>query len=340
MTDVSTDGGGVTTVLFLWVVPQRLREYLTERLDPDRVRLVFPESAEADYLLRLADVADVMVGWNPTHELLTAAPRLKLFINPGAGVQHLIEMFSALERPVPLVNGHGNSCFAAQHAVALLLALTNQVIPHHEWMSQGRWRTGDADAASIPLRGRRIGLLGYGAINRKVHQMLAGFGVRFVVMRRSGGGVLGVDRSFGPDGLHDFLRECDVLMIAVPLTEQTKGLIGAHEFELLGPTGLLVNVGRGEVVQEEPLYVALRDGVIAGAAIDVWYDYQPAANTMGKQYPYHFPFHELPRVVLSPHRAASPLDDLSRWDDVIDNIRRASLGSTDFVNLVDLRAGY
>lgn len=340
MADVSVDGGGVTTVLFLWVVPQHLRNYLATGLSGYPVRLVFPESVEAEEHLRLAEDAEVMVGWRPTPELLRAATRLRLFINPGAGVQHLIEMFRALERAVPLVNCHGNSYFAAQHAVALLLTLTNRVIPHHEWMSHGRWRTGDAEAASIPLRGRTIGLLGYGAINRKVHAMLSGFDVRFVVMRRSGGDAPAGDRVFGPYELHEFLRACDVLMIAVPLTNATSGMIGAEELDLLGHTGLLVNVGRGEVVREEPLYIALRDGVIAGAAIDVWYEYQPAEAADGRRHPYHFPFHELSNVVLSPHRAASPLDDLSRWDEVIENLRLASAGRTDFINLVDLEAGY
>jgi len=340
LADVSAGGGDVTTVLFLWDVPQRLREYLSAGLRGYPVRLLFPEMAEAEELRRLAPDADVMVGWRPTPELLRAANRLRLFVNPGAGVQHLIEMFRALERPVALVNGHGNSYFAAQHAVALLLALTNRVIPHHEWMARGRWRTGDTEAASIPLRGRTIGLLGYGAINRNVHSMLSGFDVRFVAMRRDSGEVSSIDRLFGPDSLHDFLRECDVLVIAVPLTDETKEMIGGRELELLGPTGLLVNVGRGEVVQEEPLFVALRDGVIAGAAIDVWYEYRPDPHANGRRYPYHFPFHELPNVVLSLHRAASPLDDLARWDEVIENICRASAGRTDFVNPVDLVAGY
>ena len=83
-----------------------------------------------------------------------------------------------------LANGHGNTYFTGQHAVALLLALGNKIVPHHNWMAAGQWRKGDKDAASTPLRGRRVGLLGYGAINRKVHCFLAGFELDFAILRR------------------------------------------------------------------------------------------------------------------------------------------------------------
>ena len=79
---------------------------------------------------------------------------------------------------------------------------------------------------------------------------------------------------------------------------------------------------------------------IAGAAIDVWYDYRPEQDETGRKYPYDHPFHELDNVVLSPHRGASPMDDLHRWNEVIENISRYSRGRTDFLNQVDLERGY
>jgi len=85
---------------------------------------------------------------------------------------------------VTLVNGHGNSYFTAQHAVALLLSLTNKIIPHHNWMTSGKWRLGDNEAASIPLRRRNIGFLGYGAVNQKVHKFLLGFDLSFAALKR------------------------------------------------------------------------------------------------------------------------------------------------------------
>jgi phosphoglycerate dehydrogenase-like enzyme len=333
-----------TNVLCIWQPRQELLDYLLKGLEGKDVKLVVPPDLEPEGLLRLAPDADIVLGWRPTPELLDAAARMKLFINPGAGVQHLVPMFRGLGRPVTLVNGHGNSYFTAQHTVALLLALMNKVIPHHNWMLEGRWRTGDDQAASVPLRDLTVGLLGYGHVNSKVHLFLVGYDVAFAVLHRQW-----PERAepmptpalrFSPDRLHDFLKVSDVVIASVPQTSESVGMLGRAELDLLGPNGFLVNVGRGAVVDEEALYEALRDRRIAGAAIDVWYDYRPEPDDEGRRRPHRCPFHELDNVVLSPHRAASPLNDLGRWDEVIDNITRFAAGRTDFLNIVDLAREY
>jgi phosphoglycerate dehydrogenase-like enzyme len=84
----------------------------------------------------------------------------------------------------------------------------------------------------------------------------------------------------------------------------------------------------------------LRDRGIRGAAIDVWYDYQPEPDDQERSFPFHQPFHTLDNILLSPHRAASPFSDLQRWDEVIDNLRRVADGSADLLNRVDLERGY
>jgi len=337
----------VTKVLFLWPPEAPLRAYLAEGVAASpEIELVFPPAASEEELLALAPRAHVMVGWRPTAELLAAARNLSLFINPGAGVQHLIGPFRELneKRPVTLVNGHGNSYFTAQHAVALLLALTNRVILHHNWMAGGRWRLGDAEAASIPLRGRRVGLLGYGHVNRRVHRFLAGFDVEFAALRAAWPAA-GEEpptplREFAEGELNPFLEYVDTLVLSVPETARTRGLIGAAELALLGAEGLLINVARGAAVDEESLYEALRGRTIAGAALDVWYEYRPEADRGGRKYPYYYPFHNLDNVVLSPHRAASPFGDLARWDEVVENLKRFASGRGELLNVVDLGREY
>ena len=337
----------MTKVLFLWPLEAPLRAYLADGVAASpEIELVFPPAAGEEELLALAPQAQVMVGWRPTAELLAAARNLSLFINPGAGVQHLIGPFRELneKRPVTLVNGHGNSYFTAQHAVALLLALTNRVVLHHNWMAGGRWRLGDAEAASIPLRGRRVGLLGYGHVNRQVHRFLAGFDVEFAALRAAWPAA-GEEpptplRKFAEGELNPFLEYVDTLVLSVPETARTRGLIGAAELALLGAEGLLINVARGAAVDEASLYEALRDGTIAGAALDVWYEYRPEADKGGRKYPYYYPFHNLDNVVLSPHRAASPFGDLARWDEVVENLKRFASGRGELLNVVDLGREY
>ena len=335
-----------TNVLFIWNAREDLRDYLHEGLSGiGSVNLIFPEDATEEGFLRLAPDMDIIVGWRPSRDLLDAAQRLRLFINPGVGVQHLIETFREVNqtRNVTLINGHGNTYFTAQHAVAMLLALTNKLITHHNWMVEGQWRKGDSDAKSIPLRDLNVGLLGYGAVNQKVHRFLSGFDLKFNILKRSWSNEQQLPTEsgrYGPSDLNDFLKDTDILIIAVPQTDETIGLIGKNELEILGSKGLLVNISRGPVVDEEALYRALLHRLIAGAAIDVWYNYQPEPDVDGRKFPTRFPIHELDNIVLSPHRGASPMDDLKRWDEVIENIRRFADGRDDFINVVQLDRGY
>ncbi len=339
-------------VLCLWQPRAELLDYLRRGLEGWPVQFICaPEGhewtgADEALLLPLAGDADVLLGWRPTRSLIDAAPQLKAVINPGAGVQHLIEMFAEIQqsREIVLINGHGNAVFTAQTTITLLLAMLSGTVQHHNAMVNGKWRLGDEFLANTPIGNRTIGLLGYGHVNRTVHRMLSGFGCKVLACNRSGqlpdDTELKPDRLFPIAQLDDFLGAVDVLVIAVPFTPDSEGLIGAREIELLGQDSFLVNVARGNVVNEDALYMALKDGGLAGAAIDVWYDYRPEPDSEGRSFPWNKPFHELDNVVLSPHRAASPFDDLERWDEVIENLKRLSAGHSDLLNIVDCKRGY
>jgi len=336
-----------TTVLFIWKPREELENYLRRGLESvNNLTLVFPEEETEVAFLKHAPDADVVVGWRPTREFLDTARKLRLFINPGVGVQHHLEPFREIvkTRDVVLVNGHGNTYFTAQHTVALLLALTNKVVPHHNWMVEGLWRRGDSHGKSKPMRNRNIGLLGYGAVNQKVHRFLSGFNVKFHIFRNTWEGksedLPTFAEKYDVKQLVEFLQEIDTLIVAVPQTPDTLNMIGQKELELLGRDGLVVNIARGPVINEEALFQVLSENRIAGAAIDVWYEYRPEPDDQDRKYPYHHPFHELDNVVLSPHRGASPMDDLERWNEVIENITRFAQGRTDFLNIVDLERGY
>jgi phosphoglycerate dehydrogenase-like enzyme len=336
-----------TNVLFIWKPREELKNYLRKGLESvENLTLVFPDEESEEVYLKQAPDADIVVGWRPTREFLDKAEKLRLFINPGVGVQHHLEPFRELvkTRDVVLVNGHGNTYFTAQHTVALLLALMNKVVPHHNWMVEGLWRRGDSHGKSKPLRYRNVGLLGYGAVNQKVHRFLSGFNVNFHICRNKWEGkeedLPTSAKKYERSQLIEFLKEVDILIVAVPQTPHTLGMIGHEELKLLGSDGLIVNIARGPVIDEEALYKVLSKKLIAGAAIDVWYEYRPEPDDEDRKYPFHHPFHELNNIVLSPHRGASPMDDLERWNEVIENITRYAQGRTDFLNIVDLERGY
>jgi phosphoglycerate dehydrogenase-like enzyme len=321
-------------VLFIWDVKKELREHFMEQLDTNHLNLVFPDKDDEEFYLKHAPDTDVIVGWRPSKELLKAATKLTLFANPGAGVQHLMDLKDSFN-DCTIINGHGNAFFTAEHIMAMVLSVTNQLIPHHQWMLEGKWRLGDQEAKSISLRHRKIGLLGYGNVNKAVHKMLEPFGAAINIYKRNPS-----KNQFGKNQLHDFLKATDLLIIALPLTSETENLIGKNELELLGEQGIIINAGRGKIVNETALYQALKTKSIAAAGIDVWYDYDVESDEAGKKFPYSHPFYELDNVLLSPHRAASPFDDIDRWDDIIFNINCVAKGNQEFINIVDLEAGY
>lgn len=335
-------------ILFSWEVNIQLQNYFQDKLQSlENLKLNFIHPFSKEKVTIMACRAEVIVGWRPSDELLKAAKHLKLYINPGAGVQHLIDTFRELnkERNVILCNGHGNAYFTAQHAFAILLTITNKVILHHNWMINGDWRTGEKDSISIPLKNRKIGLLGYGAINKLVHQFLTGFETNISVLRPSWKGKKDISgiKKFELHEIHNFLQHIDVLIIAIPETKETINLIGLKELKLLGKEGIIINVARGKVINQEALYYSLKEKLIAYAGIDVWYNYKPVADSKGNKFPWNnklYPFHKLDNIVLSPHRGASPMDDLPRWDNVIDNIKKFATGKNDFLNIVDLEKGY
>lgn len=336
-------------VLFIWKVKEELQNYLNSYLAQyQNINLIFLEDEELENLEKYTVDADIIIGWRPKQEILEKAIKLKLFINPGVGIQHLIEMFRELnqdrEKPIILANGHGNTYFTAEHAVALLLSYSNRIVLHDRWMRDGLWRKGDSEAASIPIKNKNIGLLGYGSINKKVHRFLSGFDVEFSILRNN----WSKDQEYtypttyskySSDQLDQFLSVVDILIIAIPQTSLTIDLIGEKEFALMRENLILVTVARGKVIDQKAFYDALVSNRIQGAAIDVWYNYTPD-EVDGKKYPFDFPFHELDNVIMSPHRAASPFSDLDRWYEVVDNILICAQGSDQFINQVNLDEEY
>ena len=328
------NSNAVIKVVFIWKVNDKLKSYLQSGLSSVKnLELIFPPAIDEKALLTICSDAQIIIGWKPTEKLLRAAAKLQLFINPGAGVQHLVSFFKEINqsRNIKLINGHGNAYFTAQHGVALLLTLANKVIPHHLWLKEGKWRLGDKQAKSIPLKYRKIGLLGYGHVNKHIHKMLQGFtnDIRFIKNDQK-----------DINELNKFLKQIDILICAVPFTSKTKNLLKMEELKLLGENGIIINLSRGQIINEKDLYEALQNKLIQSAAIDVWYNYDPIPDEQNRKYPFHYPFHELENIVLSPHRAASPFDDLKRWDEVIENISRLAKGKCEFLNTVDLVKEY
>ncbi len=335
-------------VLFIWEVREKLRNYLQDHpLKSETMEFIFLTKDELEAAtIEAPENIQATVGWVGYQPFLDKLFRqfinIQLIIHPAAGVDKAIPFVKSLHsnHNISLCNSYGHTYFTAQHAVGMLLTLCNRLLLHHNAMKAGKWRTGDKDGKSLPMKYRKTGLLGYGSINRHVHRFLAGFDTEIFVLKHTLTEAQQADPHFyRSDELHDFLTMVDNLIIALPLTEKTSGMIGEKELQLLGESGILVNVARGEVVQEKPFFEALKTQKIFAAASDVWYNYRPEPDDEGRKFPYTYPFHELDNMLLSPHRGGSPLDDLNRWDETMQILAAFENGEKP-MNVVDLEKGY
>ena len=299
----------------------RVRAHLTVPCD-------FIHTDEKNARNVLPDV-DVLVTLVFTSEMGAAARRLRLIQVPGAGVDRIDR--AAMPPGASLAKVHGHETGIAEYVLGAMIALSRDFDRVHTGLRAGRWDSQWAPGVPPPpvwpeLAGRTLGILGYGGIGQAVARRARAFEMRVCAIRRDVGRSAEDDLAFlgGLQSLPDVLRRADYLAITLPLTPETRGLIGPAQLALMKPMAILVNVARAQIVDEDALYAALAERRIAAAALDVWYRYPSAP---GPLLPAGRPFHELPNVLMTPH--------VSGWTDgmlearaslIAENIRRTARG--------------
>lgn len=283
----------------------------------------------------------ILVAGRPEREHITASPNLQALIIPFAGVPRQTR---ALMRDFPHVaihNLHHNAVAAAEMAVTLMLAAGKFILPNDRALRRHDWRPRYRSNPAVLLKGKTALILGYGAIGRRVARACRGLGMDVVATRRTVSEEHG-EAVYPPEALHSLLPRADVVIVALPLTAETEGLIGRRELALLPTKAVLVNVGRGPIVDEEALYCALRDGTLHAAGLDVWYEYPDGESARSSTPPSTYPFHTLDNVVMSPHRAGSgrAQEIEQRRMTHLARLLNAAARGEEMPNRVDLEAGY
>lgn len=241
---------------------------------------------------------------------LPELPRLRWMHTASAGVDHFY--FPALaERGIILTTGRGaHSESVAEHAVALLLALAKNLAAHVIAQQERRWHHVDGE----DLAGKTLGVLGLGSIGRAVAGRARALGMHVVGIRRSGQPVPEADTVWGPHGLPRLLRESHAVVLAAPLTVQTRHVINEGALRAMRPSAWLVNVARGELIDEEALRRALRERWIAGAALDAFRE-EPLLPAN--------PLYDTPHLLITSHVSALTPDlDLRMAALFAENLRR------------------
>jgi phosphoglycerate dehydrogenase-like enzyme len=305
-----------------------------------RLRALLPHLAivharsQADVLAAIAD-ADAAFSWRIDRDALARAERLRWIQSPAAGINPAMLSDELRRRPIALTNSRGiNGVSVAEHAFALILALNRDLHVAAARQTARDWAQNElTDRPPRLLHGLTLGLVGLGRIGAALARIGRGFGMRVLAVRRRPelGAPADVDALLPTSALHRLLGDSDVVVLSVPDTRETKGLIGAVELAAMKRDALFVNVGRGMLVDEPALIGALQRGELRGAGLDVFVD---------EPLPPSSPLWSLPNAILTPHVAGLRADYWTVAVDLfVDNLRRFEAGEP-LTNLVDKEAGY
>lgn len=306
---------------------------------PEDCEFVVPKTESDEELVLLARDVNVILCKKLSDDVLKAAKKLKLIQLCCAGTEN-IPWDSLKDKDIYVSNTRGaESVLIAEHAIALLLALDKSIVSRHNKFQQGIM---DKESSS-EVSGKTLGILGLGSIGTEVAKRALAFDMRVIAIKRhpskrSGRELSldficdadgleevlkGLDFIGGPDDLEKILKMSDFIVITLPLTPKTRGLIEERELRMMKKSIFLVNVSRAAIVDEEALYRALKERRIAGAGLDVWYK-KPK-----------YLIHKLDNVIATPHVAgATGAPVRNELKILAENISRISRGEKP-INQVD-----
>jgi phosphoglycerate dehydrogenase-like enzyme len=276
------------------------------------------------------------------------APRLRWIQSYLAGIDKIVQNPLLSENEIKLTTMSGaNASQVAEHVLTMILALGHNLPTFFALQSNGEWmKEKGHNYVPLELRGRVVGIVGYGSIGRQVALLVRAFGADVLAVKRDlmhpeddgfsaedmgdpGGDLF--TRLYPPEALRSMFKLCDFVAVTAPLTAQTKGMIGEAQLAALKPTAFLVDVSRGGVVDHDALIEALQNDTLAGAALDVFPE-EPLSEDS--------PLWQMQNVIITPHVAGFSPDYNQRANKVfVENLSRY-LEDSDLVNLVDLEKEY
>ncbi len=272
-------------------------------------------------------VTDVIWGSRFLSEVLPEAKQLKLIQVSSAGVDRLLTA-ELLAHPAALSNARGiHGATISEHVFMLMLALNRSLPAVLKSAEQQEWTRPDV----LLLEGKTLGIVGYGSIGQAIARRAKAFDMRVLATRRRPQPDQWADEVWNDSRLGDLLAQSDYVILATPLTKETHHLIGAKELAAMKPTGILINIARGPVVDEPALIECLQAKRILGAGLDV-FETEPLQKDN--------PLWQLPNVIVTPHLAGNMPDyDDRAFTIFLENLRRLNAGEP-LQNVVDKKLGY
>ncbi len=319
--------------LFLGGVAADTFAGIKDELPPSLECEIINDPVDRERLPAAAAQADILVSnrWLPDYP---PAPKFRLVQSVATGIE-LFDMAS-LPKGCAVCNAFGHETAIAEYVVMAMLALHHRFFQiSGEFRDRGSWATSWVQSGTPhgEVRGSTLGIVGYGRVGQEVARRAAPFGCRILAANRSPRDAgSAVERVYPLAELDRMLPLCDTVAICTALGPETTGLIDAGRLAAMKPGAFLINIARGQVIDEDPLYAALAEGRLGGAAIDVWWQY-PSPNEPTRRGSRH-PFHELPNVIVTPHNSGWTSGMVRRrWDEIADNMARFVRGDS-LINVV------
>lgn len=292
--------------IFFTRLPADTAALLADQAPPAIEVTTYPMSMPDDEKAALVADADFLILF-PGHlaePVVRAAKKVKLIQLVSVGFDQM-DLALCKELGIPVANNGGtNALDVAEHTIAMILALYRRFVELDHNVRTNNWRGIDSGGSTYCIDGKTVGLIGLGQIGQRVARLLRAFGAT-VIYYDAFPAKLEVEQELGVERveLDALLQRADVVSLHVPLNASTKGLINERSLSLMKPNAILVNTCRGPVVDEAALAVALQQGQIAGAALDVLEKEPPAADN---------PLLQLPNVLFTPHTAGVTRDTWAR----------------------------
>lgn len=309
-----------TTLLILDSQAEEYRKALEPEFPELLIRPCKTEGEAGDFI----GEAKILLTFGMSDELIRKAVNLEWIQALGTGVDSILALPS-LPKQVLLTSTRGiHGAQMSELALLLMLALTRRFPDTVRNQDKAVWDRWPGEL----LWQKKAGILGLGTVGQEIARKCKAFGMTVYGINRSRKQIDGVDRFFGLDGLLAAAREVDYFIVVVPLTPETRGMVGAEVLSAMKPTAFLLNLARGPVVDERALILALESGTIAGAGLDV-FDKEPL--------PQNHPFWKMKNVVVTPHVGGTSTFYVSQVLSIFqDNLRRYLRGERHtLINVVE-----
>ena len=267
--------------------------------------------------------AELVYSKDPTlvKDLITAVKRLRLIQVPFSGMEWLKKEW--LPDGCIVCNTNQHSEPIAEYVMLGILEFAINMRHMDRELRQGRWTYGGSIVRGLKhseIQHKTIGFIGFGHIAKRVTELATPFGMEFIAITRNP--KVDARLKWWKDSSHleALLMESDYVLITAPLSESTRDLINESTLKKMKPTGVIINVARGPIINEAAIYKALKNHEIGGALLDVWYQYASTDNL--EMQPSVLPFHDLDNVIMTPHTASwTDQLDQRRIDSVVKNIQ-------------------